>query len=390
MRPFLSLCPIPALLMIIAGGMAVVSARAENYPLAKALAPHLRPLGLTATADPKGLDQVKSQIIHIISAMESSSKTGGPDGTGLISKAFDFQPAVGSKQRMTMQRNLLQMWQEAKDLGCFNSKQQYTGMITRYSDAGSQAIFEYIVPLEVAPKFSRDISNVRLVAPSRGRFKTSADTARDLAFREQLRSIEQEIEEKKLSISKPTNNLGQTKEEAAKIFQEEMKRAGEAGKETPHIKLNGRLTQQPMKRNGYQWVYSIEMVNTSRHPTEITVEWWLVGDTELKHLNYLMAEGIERVPLRTMGTHQMLLKTKSKAHYDGRADDLDGLAPKDPKRGKTEAKYRGAVIRVVHGKNEIVATWTSDATMARCLTLDPKDEYNLRRMPKLYENQPKQ
>jgi hypothetical protein len=390
MRPFLSLCPIPALLMIIAGGMAVVSARAENYPLAKALAPHLRPLGLTATADPKGLDQVKSQIIHIISAMESSSKTGGPDGTGLISKAFDFQPAVGSKQRMTMQRNLLQMWQEAKDLGCFNSKQQYTGMITRYSDAGSQAIFEYIVPLEVAPKFSRDISNVRLVAPSRGRFKTSADTARDLAFREQLRSIEQEIEEKKLSISKPTNNLGQTKEEAAKIFQEEMKRAGEAGKETPHIKLNGRLTQQPMKRNGYQWVYSIEMVNTSRHPTEITVEWWLVGDTELKHLNYLMAEGIERVPLRTMGTHQMLLKTKSKAHYDGRADDLDGLAPKDPKRGKTEAKYRGAVIRVVHGKNEIVATWTSDATMARCLTLDPKDEYNLRRMPKLYENPPKQ
>ncbi len=389
MRLLFSICPIPALLMIIAGILPAISARAENYPLAKALAPQLRPLGLTATADPKGLDQVKSQIINIINAMETSSKTGGPDGTGLISKAFDFQPAVGSKQRMTMQRNLLQIWQEARDLGCFNSKHQYTGMITRHSDAGSQAFFEYIVPLDVAPKFSRDISNVRLVAPSKGRFKTSADTARDLAFREQLRAIEQEIEEKKRSITKPTNKFGQTREEAGKIFQEEMKQAGEAGKQTPHIKLNGRLIQQPMKRNGYQWVYSVEMVNTSPHPTEITVEWWLVGDTELKHLNYLMAEGIERVPLRTMGTHQMLLKTKSKGHYDGRADDLDGLAPTDPKRGKTEANYRGAVIRVVHGKNQIVATWTSDATMARCLTLDPKDEYNLRRMPKLYENPPK-
>ena len=381
--------PITSLLMLISGLLPAVTALAVNYPLAKALAPHLRPMGLTAKADPNGLEQVKGQIIRILNAMQSSAKSGGPDGNTLVSKALDFQPAVGSTQGMTMKRNLVQMWQEAQALGCFNEKHEFTGAILRYADAGSQAVFEYIVPLELAPRFSRDISNVRLVSPSNSRAKGGSNTARDLAFVAQLRLIEREVDARKLDVKVPTNNLGQTKEEAAQIFHAEMERAGAAALETPHLKLSGRLTQQPMKRNGYQWVYTVDLVNTSQHPTEVTLQWWLIGDTEIKHINYLMAEGSEKVQLRTMGTYQMPFKTKSQNHYDSRADDLDGLGIKDPLRGKTETKYRGAVIRVMHGKDQVVATWTSDPTMARCLNPEPEAEYDLKRLPKLYENPPK-
>jgi hypothetical protein len=377
-------------LLFFFGGLApVVTAWGVTYPLAKALAPHLRPMGLTAKAEPGGLEQVKGQIIRILNAMETSAQTGGPDGSALIGKAFEFQPNVGTLQGQAMQRSLVQMWREAHMLGCFNDKNQYTGMITRFSDAGSQAVFEYIVPLDHAPRFSRDISNVRLVAPSKSRANNAADAARDLAYLPQFRDIEREILNAKLSIKPLTNNFGQTKEEAAQIFKEEMERAGAAGQEAPNLKLSGRHSEQPTKRNGYQWIYSIELVNLSQHPTEITAQWWLLGDTELKHLNYLMAEGTEKLQLRSMGTHKAEFKTKAKNHYDGRADDLDGLGPKDRLRGKTEPKYRGAVIRIVHGTDKVIATWTSDPTMARCLSPEPESEYDLKRLPKLYENKPK-
>ena len=120
------------------------------------------------------------------------------------------------------------------------------------------------------------------------------------------------------------------------------------------------------------------------------MEWWLIGDTEIKHLNYLMAEGEQTPKLRSAGIERLEFKTKSKSHYDGRADDLDGLAAKDPMRGRTEAKYRGAVIRVIHGKDKkTVATWTSDATMARALSDDPGEQYDLDRLPRLYESDSK-
>ena len=379
---------IPRLLLLGMLGSAV-SAWGVNYPLAKALAPQLRPMGFTAKAEPGGMDQVKGQIVRILSAMETSAQTGGPDGSALVDKAFEFQPNVGTLHRQAMQRSLVQMWREAHVLGCFNDKHQYTGLITKFADAGSQAVFEYIIPLEHVPRFSRDISNVRLVAPSKSRAKNAADAARDLAYLPQFKDIEREALNAKLSIKPPTNNFGQTKEEAARIFKEEMERSGAAGQGTPNLKISGRLTEQPMKRNGYQWIYSIELVNLSQHPTEVTIQWWLLGDTELKHLNYLMAEGSEKVQLRSMAAHKAELKTKSKNHYDGRADDLDGLGPKDKMRSKTEPKYRGAVIRIVHGTEKVVATWTSDPTMARCLGSDPESEYDLKRLPKLYENKPK-
>ncbi|MFN0079241.1 MAG: hypothetical protein ACKVY0_22480 [Prosthecobacter sp.] len=388
------------LLLALSGVFFYRTADAKNYPLARALAPHLKPQALTAKAEPQGLNQARTQIIAILNAMQSCVESGGPDARSLLSMAFEFQPAVGPVQQSTIQGNLMQMWQEARALGCYDSLHHFTGAITKGPDAGTQAVFEYIVLLEHAPRFSRDVSNIRLVPPSKSREKNGDSPAHDLAFLQQLKQVEREIigrlALKKIEAgppvkkAEPTNSMGQTKAEHLRLFQAEMQKAGALAQKSPIIRLTGRQTEQPMKKNGYQWVYTAELTNLSAYPTEVVVEWWLIGDTEIKHLNYLFAEGKETLQLRSAGIEKLEFKTKSKSHYDGRADDLDGLGPKDPMRGKTEPKYRGAVIRVIHGKDKkTVATWTSDATMARALSDEPGEQHDLERLPRLYESDPK-
>jgi hypothetical protein len=130
--------------------------------------------------------------------------------------------------------------------------------------------------------------------------------------------------------------MGETAAEQAALFQAEMARTGAAAGKPPSLKLQGRLVQQPSKRNNYQWVYGIDLRNISARPAELTVEWWIVGDTDIKHLNYLMAQGTEKVQLRSAGIQTLEFHTKSKSTYDNFADDLDEL----PAKGQTPRQDR--------------------------------------------------
>lgn len=384
------LLPGVALVLLLVSGAGQV--RAENNPRAKALAPQLRPLGLTPKADPQGLNQLRPRLVAILSAMQSSYQGGGPDGRTLISSAIELVPNVGDTQRMVLIGNLTQMWKEARALGCFGADHQFTGLITLGPDTGKQAVFEPIVPVDLVPGLSRDISNVRLTTPSRSRENGGEDAGRDAAFAKQLQAVQSEMQDSttRAKIAKdnkpkpeePRNRMGETAAEQAALFQAEMARTGAAAGKPPSLKLQGRLVQQPSKRNNYQWVYGIDLRNISARPAELTVEWWIVGDTDIKHLNYLMAQGIEKVQLRSAGIQTLEFNTKSKSTYDNFADDLDELPAKDKRRAKTEPDYRGAVIRVLHGKDTVLATWASDASMARALSEDPPAEFDLDRLPK--------
>lgn len=384
------LLPGVALVLLLVSGAGQV--RAENNPRAKALAPQLRPLGLTPKADPQGLNQLRPRLVAILSAMQSSYQGGGPDGRTLISSAIELVPNVGDTQRMVLIGNLTQMWKEARALGCFGADHQFTGLITLGPDTGKQAVFEPIVPVDLVPGLSRDISNIRLTAPSRSRENGGADATRDAAFAKQLQAVQSEMQasadqakiakDNKPKPEEPRNRMGETAAEQAALFQAEMARAGAAAGKPPSLKLQGRLVQQPSKRNNYQWVYGIDLRNISARPAELTVEWWIVGDTDIKHLNYLMAQGTEKVQLRSAGIQTLEFHTKSKSTYDNFADDLDELPAKDKRRAKTEPDYRGAVIRVLHGKDTVLATWASDASMARALSEDPPAEFDLDRLPK--------
>ncbi|MEZ5387925.1 MAG: hypothetical protein R3F13_20655 [Prosthecobacter sp.] len=388
-RPPLGLVGIAILLLLVSGGGHVC---AENNRQAKALAPQLRPLGLTPKADPQGLNQLRQRLVAILSAMQASYQTGGPDGRVLVTSALELVPSMGDTQRMVLIGNLNQMWKEARALGCFGADHQFTGLITQGPDRGAQAVFEHIVPLDLAPRLSRDIANVRLVAPSRSREKGGADTARDAAFAQQLKAVESEMQhiadqakiarDNKPKPEEARNRMGETAAEQAALFQAEMERAGAAAGKPPGLKLQGRLIQTPSRRNKYQWTYGIELRSFSAHPAEIMVEWWILGSTDIKHINYVMAEGTERVQLRGAGVQVLEFTTKTKSSYDKFADDLDELPAKDKRRAKTDPGYRGAVIRVLHGKDTVIATWASDATLMRCISEDPPADLDLDRLPK--------
>jgi hypothetical protein len=372
---------------------------AENNPQAKALASLLKPPGLTAKADPQGLTKTRVQLVRALTSMQRSYKTGGPDGAALVKRALDFVPEVGGTHRMMLTGNLVQMWKEADALGCFDKEHNFTGTITRGPDSGKQAVFEHIVPLELAPRMSRDISNVRLRPPSKSRENGGADAGRDEAFLRQLKMVEEEItgrqELKKMEADapvkkeEPRNRMGETAEEQARLFKLDMERAGPEAQKARSLSLLGRLVETPMKRNNHTWCYGIELRNTSALPTEVTVEWTLIGITEIKNLYYVLGEGTHKVQLRSAGVQQLEFRTpKPKSHYDNRADDLDELPPKDRRRAATGTKYRGAVIRVVHGKDTVVAQWGSDATMMRFLSDEPESKHVLSQLAKLYLTTP--
>lgn len=372
---------------------------AENNPQARALAGLLKPPGLTPKADHQGLTKTRAQLVRVLTSMQRSYKTGGPDGAALVKRALDFVPDVGGTHRMMLTGNLVQMWKEADALGCFDNEHNFTGAITRGPDSGKQAVFEHIVPLELAPRMSRDISNVRLRPPSKSRENGGADAGRDEAFLRQLKMVEEEIvgrqELKKMEADapvkkeEPRNRMGETAEEQARLFKLDMQRAGPEAQKARSLNLLGRLVETPMKRNNHTWCYGIELRNTSALPTEVTVEWTLIGITEIKNLYYVLGEGTQKVQLRSAGVQQFEFRTpKPESHYDNRADDLDELPPKDRRRAATETKYRGAVIRVVHGKDTVVAQWGSDATMMRFLGDDPESKHVLSQLPKLYLTTP--
>jgi len=383
--------------LLVFGGISPTMA--VNNPQAKALAALLKPPGLTAKADPQGLAKTRGQLMRILTSMQRSYKTGGPDGGALVKRALDFLPDIGGTHRAALTGNLVQMWKEASALGCYDEDHNFTGFITRGRDSGKQAVFEHIVPLELAPRMSLDIANVRLVTPSKSRENGGDDKNHDLAFLQQLKMVEDEIEGRKelkkmeadapVKKEVPRNKMGETAEEQARLFKLDMDRAGEAAKQPHSLNLLGRLVETPMKRNGYTWCYGIELRNTSALPTEVTVEWTLLGITEIKNLYYILGEGAQKVQLRSAGVQQHEFRTpKPESHYNNRADDLDELPPKDKRRAATETKYRGAVIRVVHGKDTVVAQWGSDATMNNFLSDDPDDKHVLTQLPKLYLTTP--
>ena len=241
---------------------------------AKEIAGKLKPLGLTAKADPNGLKQVTAQITDVLTLLEKDAATNGPGTHALLKTAYEkYLPEVGPAHRTAAATSIEAMWTEARALGAFDEGHTFTGKITRGADAGSDVMFEYITPLTVAPKFSKDIANIRLAAPSRSRPTESAVTQRDTAFEKTLDAIEREIEGMKtlakINAKTQTDGAGLTKDEAAKLFKEESERNGDAVNDLPTIVLKGTMLSTPSKRTGGKWQVEAEVTNLSHHATEV-------------------------------------------------------------------------------------------------------------------------
>lgn len=370
---------------IVFGLAMVCPVAAKNYPAARSLAGHLSPQGLPPKADPAGLGKARDQIQKILTAMEESQVSGGPGADDLLDTAYEmFVPQVGPAHRSAAVGALTSMWMEARALGAFDEQNKFTGKITKGPDTGQACVFEYIVPMDLAPKFSRDVANVRLVAPSKQRTAAAKPTTRELAYVNNLEAIARESSGLKnlatIEEGPKTNALGQTKAETEQLWKEQMKLAGDKALQKPSILIQSRLAATPSKRTGYKWVVQAEVTNLSAHATEVEVECIFLGTTDKYRQNYVMGQPKQKLQMRSGQAEKLTFETPmNEGGYKGRADDFEKLSKAE--RAGSQASYRGAIIRVIHAKGTAGA-FATDPVMLELL--EETADVKLDSLPKLY------
>lgn len=359
--------------------------QAKQNPAAQALAGQLKPQGLTPKGDAGGLNKVRDQIIRILNGMEQSQVGNGPGAKELLSTAYRFyRPEVGPMQQAAAVGALTEMWSDARALGLFDETHKFTGKITRGADAGQACVFEYIVPVSLAPAFSKDVTNVRIVSPGQKRAETVGTISNEQAYLVMLKAIEREVAGMKslaaMENGPKTNAVGQTAEEAKKIWSEEMRRDGAAAEEVPSLILQGRVISSPAHRNGDKWVSQLEITNLSLHATEVEAECIFIGTTDKDRQNYVMGEVKKKLQLRAGEMQKVEFTTPLReGDYKNRTDDFEKLSKAE--RAKSRAYYRGTMWRVNH-KNGLAGTFATNPAM---LSLFDKDAaIKLETLPKLY------
>jgi hypothetical protein len=361
---------------------------AKNYPAAKALAADLKPLGLTPKADPGGLARVSAQIGKILEHMEKSQAGGGPGAESLIKTAYDmFRTDMGPVHRTAAAGALADMWRKANMLGAFDENQKFTGKITIGLDAGQQLIFEYIVPPSVAPAFSRDVANVRLVSVSKKRDESipPALTPREQAYQSTLKTIEREIDGNKvlakIEDGGQRNSVGQTKEEEMRLWKEEMAKSGPEVQELPELRATCRMLASPSNRSGDKWKIGVEVTNLSHHPTEVEIECVIIGTTDKYRIDYLMGEQKVKLQLRSgQVTDLEFLSALRDGDYNNRTADFEKLEKKK-ERPKNRTHYRGTIIRIHHPKGIAGMAATDPSLLA---LFEKEADPSLKDLPKLY------
>ena len=359
--------------------------QAKNYPAAQALAVQLKPQGLTPKADPGGLARVSAQVTGILGQMEKSQSSGGPGAVDLVNTAYDmFRPDVGPVHRTAAAGALADMWRKANMLGAFDADQKFTGKITIGLEAGQQLVFEHIVPVSVAPAFSRDVANVRLVTASKKRVDGAPLTPREQAYQTTLKTIEREVAGlktlAKIEDGGPRNSVGQTKEEEARLWKEAMEKDGAETQNLPDIRITCRMLATPSNRTGDKWKIGAEITNLSHHATEVEIECVIIGTTDKHRINYLMGE--QKVKLQLRGgqpTDMEFLSALREGDYNNRTADFEKLDKKE--RPRNRVFYRGTIFRVHHPKG-IAGMAATDPSLLSLF--DKEADPTLADLPKLY------
>ena len=238
--------------------------------------------------------------------------------------------------------------------------------------------------MSLAPSFSRDVTNVRIVAPGQKRAEKAEPTTGEQAYLVTLKAIEREVSGMKslaaMENAPKTNAVGQTVEEAKKIWSEEMKRDGAAADELPSISLRGRGIATPSKATGGKWVSQLEITNLSQHATEVEVECVFIGTTDKDRQNYVMGEVKKKLQLRSGEVQKVDFTTPlSEGDYKDRTDDFEKLSKAE--RAKSRPYYRGTMWRV-HHKKGVAAMFATDPSLLSLFKEDAATK--LETLAKLY------
>ncbi|MEM7014794.1 MAG: hypothetical protein AAF585_25320 [Verrucomicrobiota bacterium] len=333
---------------------------------AKALAGKLKPSGLSKDVKSDDKAAAEAQMVSILNALEESARSQGPQPGSLLPKAFEFVKGVGKAQEIFSTTSLLRAWRDARQLGLFDDKGHFGHFIEKGRDQGRQVVFEYIVPNDRAPYFSRHYGNLRLVGPSQARDNGEKLNQMDEAFINTLVTVYREVEnEKKLAAieakqKKPIMAEYDRQEQAtAQLYETEVAKAGEDFHKLPNIKLRARVMGTPSQINGDRWRIEVDITNFSPHPTEFELRSHLLGMTYRKREHYVMAEKRETIKLMRGSNTKVTLYTKGRGSYKAKADEVDELSKEEAQRSKV--RYLGFVIEANHAKGRAGSTASTRA-----------------------------
>ena len=327
----------------------------------------------------KDLGGARGQAIRLIEELEKSQRTGSAAPASMISKAFQFRDKeIGRNQAMVTTQSLMRMWKTAVSMGLFDEKGKFNSAIKRGRGDGSDAVFEYIVPAETAPEFTRYLGNLRIVTPDAMRKGGDKPSTRDLAFLNSLNQVKSEAETRGRMMAREKSTVDQmnkksagdlAKQKAAKdkaLYDEAVAAAGDLVDRRPSIAIEGRLGSRPSRLSKNRYRADFEVINRSRHPTEVEVDFYVLGFTDKLSEIYVMRHEKVKLQLRSSQERVHKLWTKEVNAYNLKVWELDGK-PMQGKRKLHKIMYKG-YIAIAKFKGDPVGYAASDARLMNYAT----------------------
>ncbi len=352
-------------LLSFLGALSVSAADSKINKGAQELSKLLAPNGPAAKANPADFDNLRKRMTTIIEKLEASARGNGAGPESLIVKAYEMRDDVASVERLMTGNAIINAWREASGRGLFDENGGFTGKVTKGRGTGQECVFELIVPAEAYPPASNQLANLRLVPLETKRSDPTKLSSREESYQGELAGLIAEKSRNQLMQKQEnperTNQLGMTDKESAKRWEQEMAAAGEKAKETPSIRVAGRLMATPSHQSGQRWQVNVSVGNGSGHPTEITLEVYLIGRTWKKGDYYVMMKSSQPLKMVTSETRTLEFFSKTESSYKARADQHDQLSKAEIK--ESSVRYRGYVIIARHG-DKVVAYEGSDQRLA--------------------------
>jgi len=351
----------------------MVEARQIRNAKAANLAKMLQPGQMDQSTDASHLTGVVTRLIAVLNALEQSSRGAGPPPKDLLKRAYAMRNDVDDKYAELARSAIYDAWREAHSLGLFNSDGVFGRTISDGTDAGKDVVFQYIIPAQYVPTFSRSFCNVELSSPTRRRVTDdpSKFDTRTIAYGKMLRSyasskatakqkrIEQEAKRKADAATRPkpvawkkvldpkyrnpdgrTYGFQRTSAEYEALWNKLRKADPGSADRPPNISADIKRKSNPSRNNGQKYVQIVSFENRSSFPTEITFDLCFIGKTD---------NGPEYVSVMRKTKTVKILPRDS---YESQESFATGYA-----------SYRGYAA-VVLFKGEIIASTASDARMS--------------------------
>ncbi len=315
------------------------------------------------------LNGVKGQVIKLIEALEQNQRSGSSAPESMISKAFQFKDKeIGKMQAMVSQQSLVRTWKNAVAMGLFNEKGKFTGTITRGRGIGDAAVFEYIVPPEVAPEYTKYIGNVRIVSADKKRETGDKLNTRDSAFLNSLKQVKSEAEARGRMLDREKSYVDSDREAMSlELYRKEVEAAGDLVNRQPNIRLRGNLAARPSHKSKNRYRVDVQLNNSSRHPTEIKLDIYVLGYTDKKNYLYVMKHETFTEKLRSSENRSYEVWTKEVGSYANNAWELDEK-PMEGKKKLNRVIYKGYITIATFKDKGIVGVAASDARLLEYAT----------------------